>query len=178
MRILEELLAGTYVLELPRSQDRRGFFVKTFQESMLRAVGLSFDLKEEFYSASLRDVIRGMHFQVPPHDHQKLVYCVAGEVDDVLVDLRPGTGYGRVAHARLCAEQPRLLFIPSGIAHGFRSLSDDSVLVYKTSAEYAPAFDHGVRWDSIGFDWGIKQPVVSDRDSAFPLLKELPKFFR
>jgi dTDP-4-dehydrorhamnose 3,5-epimerase len=163
-----ELLSGTWELPRPRLEDRRGVFVKTMTRGLFGELGLPFEYSEEFYSISNRDVIRGMHFQIPPHDHVKLVYCAVGEVLDVLVDLRSGPDYGRVASLTLSAADPKVLIIPKGIAHGFRSITDGSLMVYKTSTEHAPAHDRGLRWDSFGFDWGSADPIVSDRDLAHP----------
>ena len=130
--------------------------------------GLPLECEEEFYSVSRQDVIRGMHFQVPPHDHVKLVYCPVGAVLDVLLDLRSGPGYGRFASVTLSADDPHVLVIPKGIAHGFRSLTNDSLLIYKTSTEYSQSYDRGIGWDSFGFDWGVDVPVLSERDCAHP----------
>jgi len=121
--------------------------------------------------------VRGMHFQLPPHDHVKLVYCPVGAVLDVLVDLRKGSGMGRVASAELRGDEPSLLVIPKGVAHGFRALRDDSLMVYKTSTEHAPSHDAGIRWDSFGFDWGVALPVLSARDAAHPALADFASPF-
>ncbi len=168
MDLLEELLPGCWLLAPKLFEDVRGRFVKTVQESFLNAHGLPFNMREEFYSTSHAGVLRGMHFQRPPHDHIKLVSCLVGEVLDVLVDLRVGPSYGRVASARLSADKARSIYIPSGIAHGFLTLSDGSLMVYKTSTEHAPSHDAGIRWDSFGFDWGLAVPIVSDRDQLHP----------
>ena len=163
-----ELLPGAFHVPLPRFADARGAFVKTFSTSMLARLGLSFQLREAFHSVSRRDVIRGMHFQVPPADHDKIVHCAGGAALDVLLDLRPGTGYGRVASVRLEAATPTLVFVPRGVAHGFRALVDDTLMAYQVSTEHSPAHDAGIRWDSFGFDWGVGTPVVSDRDRGHP----------
>jgi dTDP-4-dehydrorhamnose 3,5-epimerase-like enzyme len=102
----------------------------------------------------------------------KVVYCAAGAVDDVLLDLRKGSGYGRVAQVRLSADEPSLVFIPQGIAHGFRSLTDHSLMVYKTSTEHAPSADAGLLWSSFGHDWGCDAPVMSERDQRHPALAD------
>ena len=170
MELLEELLPGAWSMRLRRIEDDRGIFVKTYASSLLDASAQQFDFHEEFYSLSRKDVVRGMHFQVPPHDHIKLVYCPVGAVLDVLLDLRPGPCYGLSASITLSQDDPVLLIIPRGIAHGFRSLVDGSLVVYKTSSEYAPLHDVGVRWDSFGFDWGVELPIVSERDSQHPTL--------
>lgn len=159
-----QLLPGCWLLPLKRFDDLRGSFVKTWTSSGLQQLGISSEFSEEFYSVSKRDVIRGMHFQLPPRDHVKAVFCAVGGVLDVLLDLRSGGGYGKVASVELHAEEPRFLVIASGVAHGFRSLTDDSLMIYKTSTEHAPSHDTGLKWDSFGFDWGCAHPVMSDRD--------------
>ncbi|MGV0954048.1 MAG: dTDP-4-dehydrorhamnose 3,5-epimerase family protein [Fluviibacter sp.] len=168
MHFESELLPGLWHVGLRLFQDPRGSFVKTYAQSIYREHGVDADWQEEFYSVSRKHVLRGMHFQVPPADHAKLVYCAHGSVLDVMLDLRKGLGYGRVAHVRLDSAEPSVLVMPSGIAHGFLSLMDDSLMVYKTSAEHNPACDAGIRWDSFGFDWRVTHPVVSDRDAGHP----------
>ncbi len=172
MDFTSELLPGVRHVKLRQFGDLRGSFVKTYARSVFDANGEPFDLREEFYSFSHKDVIRGMHFQLPPHDHVKLVYCPVGTVLDVLVDLRAGPGQGRVASVVLSGDEPAILCIPTGIAHGFKSLSDNSLMVYKTSTEHAPSHDTGIRWDSIGFDWSVDAPIVSARDAAHVTLAD------
>jgi dTDP-4-dehydrorhamnose 3,5-epimerase len=153
--------------------DNRGVFVKTFHERSLLDEGVRFTLAEQYFTISHRDVVRGMHFQVPPHAHSKLVYCLSGAVLDVVVDLRVGSPtYGEYACFELSAGQCRVLYIPIGLAHGFRALTDDAVMVYNVSTTYNRESDMGVRWDSIGFDWRIDNPIMSDRDRSFPPLQK------
>ncbi|CAN5737944.1 dTDP-4-dehydrorhamnose 3,5-epimerase family protein [soil metagenome] len=168
MNTSAELLPGTLLVTLRRLEDARGSFVKTFAHSALSPAFREFEMREEFYSTSAKDVIRGMHFQLPPHDHAKLVYCPVGAVLDVLLDLRAGPGYGALASTVLSAEVPSLLLIPRGVAHGFRSLEEGSLMVYKTSTEHERSHDVGIRWDSFGFDWGLATPILSARDAAHP----------
>jgi dTDP-4-dehydrorhamnose 3,5-epimerase len=164
MKRVEELLPGCWLYRLNRFQDARGTFVKVFARSLFERDGVSIDMAEEFYSVSNKDVLRGMHFQSPPHDHGKVVYCAVGAVLDVLLDLRGGPGYGRTASVLLSEEEPGLIVIPKGVAHGFVSRRDGSLMVYKTSTEHSPQHDRGLRWDSFGFDWGCSAPVLSERD--------------
>jgi dTDP-4-dehydrorhamnose 3,5-epimerase len=172
MEFKRELLPGVAHVTLRRFGDLRGSFVKTYARSVFDANGETFDFREEFYSFSHKDVIRGMHFQLPPHDHVKLVYCPLGAVLDVLVDLRRGPGQGRVASVVLGEDEPSLLMIPAGVAHGFKALRDNSLMVYKTSTEHAPTHDAGIRWDSFGFDWDCAAPVLSARDAGHPGLSD------
>ncbi len=174
MQFADELLPGTWLVRLRRLDDARGSFVKTYARSVFESVpGLpAFDFLEEFYSYSHRDVVRGMHFQLPPHDHMKLVYCAHGSAQDVLLDLRRGPGYGRVATANLDAAEPSLVLVPRGVAHGFRALEDHTLMIYKTSTEHAPQYDAGVHWASFGFDWACNSPVMSARDAGHPAFNE------
>ena len=165
MKFERELLPGAWLVRAVMHQDARGSFVKTFTQTHYQAMQPPFEVREEFYSTSGQDVIRGMHFQLPPHDHAKMVYCAVGRVQDVLLDLRAGSGYGRFVTVELDAMQPAMLFIPTGIAHGFRSRSDGSLMVYKTSAEHAPSHDTGILWSSFGHDWDCAGPIVSARDA-------------
>jgi dTDP-4-dehydrorhamnose 3,5-epimerase len=170
MEFHDEPLQGVRRVQLRRFVDTRGDFVKIFVRSVWEAQGVNFSSAEEYYSRSGANVIRGMHFQVPPHDHDKVVYCVTGVVEDVLLDLRKGGNYGCHYSLMLSADEPTLLFIPKGIAHGFKSFTDGSLMVYKTSTEYAPEHDRGIRWDSFGYDWKCPSPIISERDQSHPAL--------
>jgi dTDP-4-dehydrorhamnose 3,5-epimerase/CDP-3, 6-dideoxy-D-glycero-D-glycero-4-hexulose-5-epimerase len=177
MKILDELLPGCFLIQPFVFEDARGAFVKTYHQGQCEALGISLALREEFYSVSHRGVVRGMHFQLPPHAHDKLVYCPAGAVRDVLLDLRRGPGFGKVAAVELTGRNRLQVFIPKGIAHGFMSLQDDSVMVYKTTTVHAPESDAGIRWDSFGFEWESTGPNVSQRDANHPALGDLDSPF-
>ncbi|BDT78439.1 dTDP-4-dehydrorhamnose 3,5-epimerase family protein [Polynucleobacter yangtzensis] len=166
MHFESELLPNVWHISLPRFQDKRGILVKTFSQSVYQKHGININWREEFYSFSNKDVVRGMHFQTPPADHFKLIYCASGSVIDVLLDLRKGPGYGKVAHVKLESDKPSVIVMPPGIAHGFRSLVDHSLMVYKTSTEYSMDQDAGIHWDSFSFDWGLDHPITSDRDAG------------
>lgn len=168
MKIVSEFLPGTFLLEPARFDDLRGHFIKTYHESDWKVLGLPFKMEEEFFSVSRKNVIRGMHFQIPPHDHEKVVYCMAGSVLDVLLDLRPGSGFGRIASTVLSMENRNILYIPKGIAHGFLALEDETLMMYKTSTMHSPQYDRGIRWDSFGYEWGIDAPIISARDENHP----------
>lgn len=161
-------LPGCWFVRLKKLQDARGSFVKTFEQRRFSTAGLTVQMAEEFYSISHRGVIRGMHFQVPPFDHDKIVYCAQGCVEDVLLDLRPGPTYGQSRSVTLSQDNPIALFLPKGIAHGFEALEDDSLMVYKTSTAYSPQHDRGLRWNSFGHAWKTNAPQISDRDQQHP----------
>ena len=159
------------------SHDRRGTFIKTFNKSQFQQAGLNTDWQESYYSVSEQHVVRGMHFQLPPHDHEKLVYVTAGHILDVVVDLRrTSTTYGRT-FATALAEHENALFIPRGFAHGFLALTSGATVVYCVGTGYQPTADAGIRWDSLGYEWPVADPILSDRDAAFPTLAEFSSPF-
>jgi dTDP-4-dehydrorhamnose 3,5-epimerase len=165
---VENLINGAKVITLPSSQDARGEFIKSFHETSLVKHGIDFTLRESYYSFSKKDVIRGMHFQLPPYDHCKIVFCPVGAILDVMVDLRKDSPTYRQALAyELSAENHKALYIPEGFAHGFKSLTDGAMTYYLVSSEYNKEHDTGIRYDSIGFDWGVSEPVLSARDLSF-----------
>jgi dTDP-4-dehydrorhamnose 3,5-epimerase len=167
---IETGFPGLALLQPRVFEDRRGAFVKTFQEEDFRAAGIQFALREEFYSTSAKGVLRGMHFQTPPAAHAKLVYCARGRALDVVLDMRrQSPHFGKVFSRELSADNREILFIPMGFAHGFLSLENESLMVYKTDHVHAPEQDQGLAWDSFGFKWPLAgAPIMSDRDRGFP----------
>jgi dTDP-4-dehydrorhamnose 3,5-epimerase/CDP-3, 6-dideoxy-D-glycero-D-glycero-4-hexulose-5-epimerase len=163
-------ITGALLIDLTRHTDSRGDFLKTFSASVLLAAGVDFLPVEHFLTRSRKDVIRGMHFQRPPHQHHKLVHCVAGCVQDVLLDLRTGSGLGQVFALELNADRPQALFVPEGVAHGFRVRSKEAVMMYTTSSEHQTSHDAGILWHSIPHHWDCANPIVSDRDQRHPTL--------
>lgn len=172
MRFINTNIPGAYIIQSERYNDARGSFIKTFRSDQMEEVGLNTHFKEEFYSISHSNVLRGMHFQIPPFDHDKLVTCVNGSVLDVLVELRLGLAYGRVFALELHANNPLTIFIPKGVAHGFLSMSDNSIMLYKTSTIHSPEYDKGIHWKSINFSWPCTSPITSSRDASHPFLKD------
>jgi len=179
VRIARTLLPGCHILELPGSHDARGSFVKTFNAAAFTTLGLEAVVAECFYSVSDRDVVRGLHFQLPPSDQAKVVCCIAGSALDAVVDLRVGSPAFR-AHAtvRLAGGAAHAVYVPRGVAHGFRALEPGTIVAYHTSTAYDPLRDSGVRWDSAGIDWGLTSPVVSERDATFVPIAEFASPFR
>ena len=159
--------------------DRRGAFVKTIHSGALREWGLDCTFRESFYSVSHPGVLRGMHFQMPPADGAKLVYCLSGEVVDVALDMRVGSPtFGHAIRNVLTAERRVALYIPSGVAHGFLTIAGPAVLMYHVEAEYCERLDFGIRWDSFGLKWGVEHPIMSDRDLSFPSFSSFQSPFR
>jgi len=175
MDFTELNISGCYWGNAKILKDDRGCFVKTYQESNYQKNGIPLDFKEEYYSVSNAGVVRGMHFQTPPHDHVKMVYCSKGAVLDAFVDLRKGSPtYLRAGTLKLSSENANILILAKGIAHGFCSLHDGTTMVYKTTSEYAPDSDGGILWNSCGIDWPdvAKPDLLSDRDKSLISLSE------
>jgi dTDP-4-dehydrorhamnose 3,5-epimerase len=162
-------IEGCFEISPKVFRDHRGEFIKVFNQDIFREHGLETHFKEEFYSVSQRRVLRGLHFQVPPMDHAKLVFCVLGQIFDVAVDLRVGSPtFGKWHVSELSSERANMLYLDPGLAHGFYAQSEKAVVVYKVTEGYSQAHDWGIRWDSIGIPWPDKHPVLSDRDCSFP----------
>lgn len=171
-------LPGCGELRLPHSADARGRFLKLFHRDAFAALGLCADMAEVFCTTSHRHVIRGLHFQSPPHQHAKLVCCLEGAVQDVALDLRRDSPrYGEHVSLELSAEAGNALYLPAGFAHGFCVLSDSATLLYLTSHEHAPTHDAGIAWDSAGIAWATPSPVLSARDQHHPRLADFDSPF-
>lgn len=171
-------ITGLVAVEFTLRTDPRGFFVKTLHADSFREAGLPLDFRESYYSLSNRNVLRGFHFQVPPEDHDKFVYCVDGCVLDVVVDLRQGSStYGNCVSRELDGRAPSGFVIPKGCGHAFLTLTDQAMLVYNVTTAYSPQHDCGVLWNTVDFDWPIVEPLLSDRDRSFPSLSEFASPF-
>lgn len=171
-------IEGLFLIKPFVFEDERGTFVKTFHEEEFKKQGLEADFKESFYSESVKGVVRGMHFQLPPHDHAKLVFSTSGKVLDVVVDLRRSSKtFGKYQSFELSSENKNMLYIPRGLAHGFCAVSDKATLFYFTTSVHNKEHDAGIRFDSFGFDWPVTQPVLSPRDLNFPELKDFDSPF-
>jgi dTDP-4-dehydrorhamnose 3,5-epimerase len=167
-QIRPSAIPGCYEIQPHIFNDARGRFVKIFNEKHFLNLNLETFFAEEYYTISRKDTIRGLHFQIPPHDHVKLVYCTHGSVFDVVLDLRIGSPtYGKTAIFNLSMSSGNCLYISKGLAHGFCALSDDAILVYKVGSAYSPAHDMGVHPMSVSIKWPTKTPILSNRDQSF-----------
>lgn len=174
MNITPTQFSNLYEIKNDRFEDQRGLFVKTFHNELFEKNGLQTDFKESYFSVSKKGVIRGMHLQLPPYDHTKLVYVVAGEILDVVVDLRKDSStYGQYFSTILSSKKANSLYIGRGFAHGFLTLSESATVIYQTTTTYNADSDVGIRWNSFGFHWKqIQSPILSERDQKFPSLTE------
>ncbi len=175
MRVLETALSCVKIIEPAVFPDRRGYFFESFNAGKYRNAGISDGFVQDNVSVSLRGVLRGLHLQNPTQQG-KLVMVLSGAVMDVAVDVRVGSPtFGRHVAVRLDGESHRQLWVPRGFAHGFAVLSDEAVFLYKCDAPYDRGSEIGIRWNDpdIGIDWGVEQPILSEKDAEAPLLRDL-----
>lgn len=172
-------IPGCFAIDCFVQNDPRGQFVKTYQKEEFEANGVSAAFTEEYYSISHGGVLRGLHFQVPPAHHGKMVHCMEGEILDAIVDLRIGSPtFGQHQVLSLSGKKPQCVYMPAGIAHGFFTSSPRAIVVYNVTSSYAPTFDGGVRWNTAGISWPTSKPIISARDQGFPALDEFQSPFR
>lgn len=175
MKIIPTSLDDVLVIEPKRFGDSRGFFTETYHQARYRDAGIHHDFVQDNLSFSVKNTLRGLHFQIR-HPQAKLVQVLAGEVFDVVVDLRHGTPtYGNWDGFYLSAENMRQLFVPKGFAHGFCVVSDNALFSYKCSDFYVPEDEGGVLWSDpdIGIAWPVEDPIISGKDERYPLLRDL-----
>ena len=166
------LTPGCFLFSVPTYPDDRGSFTKLINRADLLDAGVRTNFAESFISESKKGVIRGFHFQVPPKDQAKMVFCLNGNIADVLLDLRkqsPQSLKHEVLH--LQSEEPQILYIPPGVAHAFQSLTEVATLIYWTSGPYSAEYDKGILWNSVGVRWPLQPSNVSKRDQGFPKIE-------
>ena len=152
--------------------DERGHFFEPYNARALAGIGITHGFVQDNQSRSRAGVLRGLHFQLPPHAQGKLVRVVRGSVLDVAVDLRKNSpAFGKWVSAVLSDTNHTMMWLPEGIAHGFLSLEDDTVFSYKCTAFYNKEAESSIRWNDpvLGIDWGGNDPVLSDKDANAPL---------
>lgn len=173
MKIVPTSIDGCFEIFPRVMEDARGRFVKTYHRDLFAGHGLATNFAEQYYSVSHKGVLRGLHFQIPPHDHAKLVYCLTGKVLDAIVDLRVGSPtFGKFELLELGAAKTNMIYIAPGMAHGFYALEDNTIMQYHVTSVYAPSFDAGIRWNSAGIPWPDAAPVLSDRDAKLAPLAD------
>jgi dTDP-4-dehydrorhamnose 3,5-epimerase len=156
-------------------RDERGSFAEIFKHSEFEAAGLAVRWKQMNCSISRKNVLRGMHYQLEPNAQGKLVSIMQGRIFDAVIDIRRrSASFGQWASVELDAEKKQMLWVPPGFAHGFCALSDTAEVFYAVTAEYAPESERGIIWNdpAVGIDWPIKEPILSDKDARYPLLRE------
>lgn len=176
MNFIKTELDGVYIVEPKVFGDHRGFFMESWSKRVFEEAGLHYDFVQDNHSRSTgKGTLRGIHFQKGDKAQSKLVRCARGAVLDVAVDLRPASPtYKRWVAVELSAENFRQLLIPRGFGHGFVTLTDDVEFLYKADNYYAPKADGGIRWNDpeLAVNWGIEQPILSEKDQNNPFLKD------
>jgi dTDP-4-dehydrorhamnose 3,5-epimerase len=174
IKYTETHLPGVLLIEPKVFKDSRGFFMETFHQKKYAEAGIDHAFIQDNYSHSTRGTLRGLHYQLK-HPQAKLVYVITGEIYDVAVDIRRGSpGFGKWVGQYLSDKNRRQIFVPEGFAHGFCVISETADVLYKTTDLYNPDDEYGVLWSdpTIGIDWPVEAPIVSDKDKQFPGLKE------
>ncbi|MBC2838229.1 dTDP-4-dehydrorhamnose 3,5-epimerase [Robiginitalea sp. SC105] len=179
MKTRNTKIAGCLIVEPERFEDQRGWFYEGYQKSKIdKALGRAINFVQDNYSHSHKGVIRGLHLQRAPYAQAKLVQVLHGCIRDVVVDLRKDSmTYLEHVLIELNSDRPELLFIPEGLAHGFLSVENDTLLHYKCSAYYNPKAEAGIRFDDpdLAIDWGIDASEIrlSEKDRNLPLFKSI-----
>jgi dTDP-4-dehydrorhamnose 3,5-epimerase len=175
LRIEPLKFSGMFKVILQPQPDERGYFVRVFDKAIFQAHGLCAEWAQENQSYSLPNVVRGLHFQGPPCAEAKLVRVLAGSIVDFFVDLRRSSStYGQWDSIALTAENHIAVYIPQGVAHGFCTPRSAALLDYKIDLPYAPAAAGGLRWNDpdLHISWPVENPIVSDRDRAWPAFRD------
>jgi dTDP-4-dehydrorhamnose 3,5-epimerase len=177
LKVIKTNIPDVVVFEPVVFKDSRGFFMESYNQKKYKELGLKRTFVQDNFSHSSKGTLRGLHYQLN-YPQAKFVFVVHGEVFDVAVDIRRGSPtFGHWVGELLSSENNRQIFIPEGFAHGFCVLSEAAVFMYKCTDFYHPEDDRGLNFsdETIGINWPIKAPILSDKDSALPMLHDLPE---
>lgn len=176
MEFIKTSLKGAYLIKPKVFQDERGFFLESYSEKVFAENGIEAKFVQDNHSLSVKKgVLRGFHFQNPPHDQAKLVRVTRGKVYDVIVDLRQNSEtFGKWESFDLSADNFQMLFIPCGFAHAYCTLEDNTEFMYKVDNFYAPEADSGLIWNDpdLNINWPIENPILSEKDSKLQKFKD------
>ncbi|MBA4303513.1 MAG: dTDP-4-dehydrorhamnose 3,5-epimerase [Sphingobacteriaceae bacterium] len=180
MEVTQTPIEGLKIIQPKVWGDARGHFFESYSEAAFKAAGLPTAFVQDNQSLSAKGILRGLHFQKPPYAQGKLVRVIKGAVLDVAVDIRSSSPtYGQHFAIELNEENKTMLWVPPGFAHGFLTLADDTIFVYKVTGIYNKESEGGLLWNdpALGIQWGIENPLLSDKDKVQPLLADLPVIF-
>lgn len=172
-------IPGLLIVEPHYHADERGSNMKTFHKETFEERGLKCDFGETMITMNLcKNTIRGFHFQSPPYTQCKLYYCLAGGWNNYSVDLRAGSpAYGKVICIPMNEQERKLLYIPDGIANAHLILQDNTKVLYQLGSKYMPEYDGGVRWNSLGIEFRVENPIITEKDANLPLFSEFESPF-
>jgi len=186
MKLIQTAIPDVVIIEPQVFEDERGWFMESFNEKLFHAelekLGLPIPrpFVQDNHSCSKKGVLRGLHYQLPPHAQGKLVRVIQGEVLDVAVDIRQGSAtYGKHVSVELGAANHLMLWIPAGFAHGFVTLSEQAEFLYKTTNYYAPESERCLLWndEALGIDWGLSgKPELANKDAKGLRLEDAELF--
>ncbi|MFA7097689.1 MAG: dTDP-4-dehydrorhamnose 3,5-epimerase family protein [Gammaproteobacteria bacterium] len=178
MKLLRTNIHDVCIIESFHAVDDRGYFTKTFNKEFYKQLGINAKVSEVFFSSSKKNVIRGMHYQCPPYDTTKIISVIKGSIIDVVLDIRRGSpSFGSYVEIGLTEMDHRSLYVPSGFAHGFLSLQNDTMVCYLQSRGYQAAADEGIHYASFGKEWSIHSPTISVKDNQLPNLYDIQSPF-
>jgi dTDP-4-dehydrorhamnose 3,5-epimerase len=181
MRFFPTRFTDAWIIEPQVHRDERGFFLESYSARVFADHGIGATFVQDNHALSTaRGVLRGLHFQAPPHGQSKLIRVLHGAITDVIVDLRTKSPtYGAWEQIVLSDENFRMLYIPAGFAHGYCTLVENTEIHYKVDAFYAPASEGGIRWNDpeLGIDWPTAAPLISAKDGLLQLLRDLKSPF-
>lgn len=176
MNIIKTDIEDVLIIEPIVFGDHRGWFTETYSKEKFSEIGINIDFVQDNHSFSAqKGILRGLHFQLNPKAQTKLVRCTKGKILDLAVDIREGSPtYKKWVAVELSEDNKKQLLIPKGFAHGFITLTDNVEVQYKVDEYYSPENDRSIRYDDpeIGVDWGIEDPILSEKDLNAPLLKD------
>lgn len=175
MQVIETGFKGLYAIEPAVFEDKRGYFFESWNKEKFKEAGLDQNFLQDNQSMSGAHVLRGLHFQLPPWEQGKLVRVITGAVVDVVVDLRKGEPtYGQHFKYIITAEKKNMLWIPPGFAHGFLTLEENTIFFYKCTQVYNRESEASIAWfdPDLKIDWGITEPLVSEKDKVAPLFRD------
>ena len=181
MKFIPTAIPDLFEIEPRVFGDHRGYFFESFNTESFINQGINVDFVQDNESLSNAGVVRGLHFQAPPKAQGKLVRVQKGSVLDVAVDLRVGSPtYGQHHSVILSGENKKMLWIPEGFAHGFATLEDQTVFLYKCTDTYSPEHEGSIQWndEDLGIQWGVEDPQLSAKDASGPAFKTFTSPFR
>ncbi|MBL4587569.1 MAG: dTDP-4-dehydrorhamnose 3,5-epimerase [Flavobacteriales bacterium] len=180
MKLIKTEFEGLFLIKPNVFGDARGYFYEGFNKKTLQSQGLDIEIVQTNISESQKGVVRGLHFQNPPFEQGKLIRVLKGSVLDVVVDIRTGSPtFGKYYSVELSEENKRALWVPAGFAHGFKTLEDQTLFYYNCSQVYNKESEGSIRWNDpqLEIDWGIENPIISEKDEIAPLFKEFESQF-
>lgn len=176
MKVTSLTLEGAKLIEPVVHGDHRGFFMESYNEKLMHENGIMHKFIQDNHSLSAEPgVLRGMHYQLNPKAQTKLIRVISGSIYDVILDVRKDSPtFGQWQGFILSDANKRQLLVPQGFAHGFCTLAANTQVIYKVDEYYSPEHDRGIAWDdpSLNIDWPVSSPVLSDKDTRHPLLKD------